>query len=82
MVLETTKEFPKINPREFDSRSKRKIFSDEASLSVACDQNGAAWSFRIGYNGNHALFDQDGLFGMSAPFGGAVLLACRPLSSL
>jgi hypothetical protein len=72
-VASLNKSYPISNPRKFNSRAKRALFSTELSMPVACDQNEAAWAFRIGYKGQHSLQSQEDDFrGMSAPFGDSV----------
>lgn len=73
-VASFTGRYPISNPRKFNSRAKRAIFSQDTCIAIpiACDQNEAVWAFRIGYNGQHTLHAQDSFRGMSAPFGYSV----------
>ena len=83
-VASMTGRYPINNPRKFNSRAKRNIFSKDKDIPtfipIACDQNEAVWAFRVGYNGQHTSNAQDSFRGMSAPFGDSV--TCCILSAI
>lgn len=72
-VASLTKSFPWNNPRSFNNRAKRQLFSNALmSIPIACDRNDTMWSFRIAYDRIHVSPSQDSFQGMSAPFGNSV----------